>query len=115
MPAFETESTVHGERSDDLFQLVIIEPVHRNGVSTLQVVSSEDAVMHVTRDEAELFNRIAHQDLEHIFHIVHWGQRSEAITRLVAILILPLFPRLLENLPCTTNCPSKANRGRLRR
>jgi len=48
------------ERSDEALQLGMIEFPHRSGVSIPRLMKIEDAVVHVTGSEAELFGR--HQD-----------------------------------------------------
>lgn len=127
MRFFETGSTVHRERFNDLAQL---DP-HRSGVSILYTISVEDAAVHITGDEAGLFDCIADRDLERIVNWGQWlacfvddsfvlicGRYSRAIADLVAISILFLcrllpLPRYLENLQRSVGRPV-INDGQIR-
>jgi hypothetical protein len=51
---------------DEVFQIVIFEFRYGCGVSFLRLIKFEEAVVHVTGGEAELFGRIIHQYLERI-------------------------------------------------
>ena len=58
----------------EALQLGMIEFSRRSGASIPPRMKFEDAVVHVTGDKAELFGRIAHQDIYRVAHFVYRGQ-----------------------------------------
>ena len=85
------------ERSDEVLQLGITEVLHRGGVFLPCPGKAEDAVVHITGDEAELFGCIVN-----VFVLI-CGRYSDTVIHLVAILVLVRPHHLLPLLLCLEN------------